>query len=178
MKRVLVLTLGLLALGLAGLRPSTTVAAQGPWTTLFDAKNGLKGWDVVGDANWAVVDGNLQASTTVGSDGTYRFVVDPIALGAHEAYVTIADSAGNVSAPSAPVDITVVGATPTASGFVLSPTDVSPDSDGVQLCDFIDNTFADGCVYFDVHPHFIDDGRAASVSVRYDHPRRKPKYKQ
>jgi len=77
MKRVLVLTLGLLALGLAGLRPSTTVAAQGPWTTLFDAKNGLKGWDVVGDANWAVVDGNLQASQ--GSAAGY--LVTPIAYG-------------------------------------------------------------------------------------------------
>ena len=77
MKRVLVLTLGLLALGLAGLRPSTTVAAQGPWTTLFDAKNGLKGWDVVGDANWAVVDGNLQASK--GSAAGY--LVTPIAYG-------------------------------------------------------------------------------------------------
>lgn len=45
------------------------VSAQGAWTTLFDGKNGLKGWNAVGDANWEIVDGVLQA--TKGSAASY-----------------------------------------------------------------------------------------------------------
>jgi 3-keto-disaccharide hydrolase len=80
MRRLLAVMLALLALGLAGVRSSTTVAAQGPWTTLFDAKNGLKGWNVIGDANWAVVDGNIQASK--GSAAGY--LVTPMTYGDFE----------------------------------------------------------------------------------------------
>ena len=35
--------------------------AQGGWTTLFDGTN-LNGWNRVGDANWAIVDGAVQAT--------------------------------------------------------------------------------------------------------------------
>ena len=78
------------------------------------------------------LDGNLQATTTIGGDGTYRFVVDPVSLGRSRRVRHVLDLAGNTSLPSNPVDVTVVGPTPTASGFVLSPTDVSPNGDGVQ----------------------------------------------
>jgi large repetitive protein len=54
-----------------------------------------------------VFDGAIEATAPVAADGSYRFVVDPVAPGAHEAYVTLTDLAGNVSAPSAPVDVTV-----------------------------------------------------------------------
>ena len=53
-------------------------------------------------------DGAIQATATVAGDGSYRFVVDPVAPGSHEAFVTLTDLAGNVSTPSAPVDIAVV----------------------------------------------------------------------
>ena len=35
--------------------------AQGGWTTLFDGTN-LNGWNRVGDANWEIVDGAVQAT--------------------------------------------------------------------------------------------------------------------
>ena len=41
------------------------VHAQDGFTTLFDGKT-LKGWNVVGDANWEVVDGTLQATRAGG----------------------------------------------------------------------------------------------------------------
>jgi Domain of Unknown Function (DUF1080) len=37
----------------------------GPWTNLFDGTS-LKGWNVVGDANWTVSDGVLQADRGAG----------------------------------------------------------------------------------------------------------------
>ena len=53
MTRAAILTLGLLLTGFASVQPSYTAAAQGAgaFVTLFDGKS-LKGWDVVGDANW------------------------------------------------------------------------------------------------------------------------------
>ena len=41
--------------------PGRHVSAQGPWTTLLDGKS-LKGWDVVGNANWSVAEGAVQAN--------------------------------------------------------------------------------------------------------------------
>jgi hypothetical protein len=58
MRRVLI-ALALFVVAVGSLPP---LAAQGAWTTLFDGKNGLKGWNPVGDANWEVVDGVLQAT--------------------------------------------------------------------------------------------------------------------
>ncbi|MBI4264153.1 MAG: DUF1080 domain-containing protein [Acidobacteria bacterium] len=65
-----------LALGLVGFStgPSALVAQTGGWTTLFDGKS-LDGWNVVGDANWEVVDGVVQASRGSG------FLVTPMAYG-------------------------------------------------------------------------------------------------
>ena len=56
-----------------------TMSAQssgGGWTTLFDGKT-LKGWNVVGDANWEVVDGDLQASMASAN----AYLVTPVSYG-------------------------------------------------------------------------------------------------
>ena len=67
MTRASILTLGLLLTGFAGVQPSHTASAQagGAFTSLFDGKT-LKGWNVIGDANWAVVDGVMQADKGTG----------------------------------------------------------------------------------------------------------------
>lgn len=48
--------------GFLGLQAPTLAAGQagGAWTVLLDGKS-LKGWNVVGDANWTVADGAVQA---------------------------------------------------------------------------------------------------------------------
>jgi len=73
MQRAAILALGLLLTGFAGVQPSHSTSAQagGEWTTLFDGKT-LKGWDVVGDANWEVADGVIQANKGTG------FLVTPV----------------------------------------------------------------------------------------------------
>lgn len=67
MARAAILTLGLFLTAFAGIQPSHTASAQagGGWTTLFDGKT-LKGWNVVGDANWSVADGVIQADKGTG----------------------------------------------------------------------------------------------------------------
>ncbi len=75
MKRTSVLTLGFLLVGFMGLQSPYGVAGQaGGFTTLFDGKS-LKGWNVVGDANWEVADGVVQASKGTG------FLVTPMPYG-------------------------------------------------------------------------------------------------
>ena len=49
--------------------------AQGGWNTLLDGKS-LKGWNLVGDANWEVVDGAAQATK-----GANSYLVTPEAYG-------------------------------------------------------------------------------------------------
>src|SRR5688572_33129454 len=64
-----------LAMCVMSLTVSRSVAvAQDGWTTLFDGSS-LKGWNVVGDANWEVVDKALQATKGTG------FLVTPMAYG-------------------------------------------------------------------------------------------------
>ena len=56
-----------------------TMSAQssgGGWTTLFDGKT-LKGWNVVGDANWEVADGVVQASKASAN----AYLVTPVSYG-------------------------------------------------------------------------------------------------
>jgi hypothetical protein len=56
--------------------PGVRVSAQaGNWTTLFDGKT-LKGWNMVGGANWQVVDGTIQADK-----GMAGFLVTPVSYG-------------------------------------------------------------------------------------------------
>jgi hypothetical protein len=45
---------------------AASLGAQGGWTQLFDGKT-LKGWTVVGGANWEVVDGIVQATKSTGN---------------------------------------------------------------------------------------------------------------
>jgi hypothetical protein len=80
MKRtVLCLAVGALSLSLSG----TPVGAQagGGWTTLFDGSS-LKGWNIVGDANWEIVDKAAQANkgngylVTPDSYGDFQFTAE------------------------------------------------------------------------------------------------------
>jgi hypothetical protein len=77
-----------LLVGLVGVQ----VSAQGDgWTTLFDGKS-LAGWNKVGDANWEVVDGAIQA--TKGGGG---FLVTPSSYSNFEftAEVWVSDDANS-----------------------------------------------------------------------------------
>src|SRR5262245_48351890 len=63
MTRTTALVVGTILVGLATFQPATN--AQGTWTTMFDGKS-LNGWNIVGDANWEVADGVIQASKGTG----------------------------------------------------------------------------------------------------------------
>jgi hypothetical protein len=64
--------LGLALLMIAGLQPShASGQTGGAWTTLLDGSS-LKGWDVVGNANWSVAEGAVQATSGTG------FLVTPV----------------------------------------------------------------------------------------------------
>lgn len=54
-----------------------TVSAQGGWTTLFDGST-LDGWNPIGDANWELADGAVQADSGSG------FLVTPRSYGDFE----------------------------------------------------------------------------------------------
>jgi hypothetical protein len=66
-----------LVLSLAGLpgAQSSPAASQGSGWTVLLAGTTLKGWNVIGDANWAVVDGVVQADKGTG------FLVTPASYG-------------------------------------------------------------------------------------------------
>jgi hypothetical protein len=75
MRSTVTLALGLSVVGFAWVQPSYDASAQaGGWTTLFDGSS-LKGWNVVGNANWEVADGAIQASQGTG------FLVTPASYG-------------------------------------------------------------------------------------------------
>lgn len=75
MGRTLALTLALLLSGFTGFESTFRAAGQaGGWTTLFDGSS-LKGWNIIGDANWEVADGAVQASKGTG------FLVTPMSYG-------------------------------------------------------------------------------------------------
>jgi hypothetical protein len=73
MTRTAALVLGIAFIAVAT-SPPTIGAQGGTFTTLFDGKT-LKGWNIVGDANWEVVNGEIQASKGTG------FLVTPISYG-------------------------------------------------------------------------------------------------
>ena len=61
MARTATRTLVICITGFLGIQSSSMAAGQaGGWTVLLDGKS-LKGWDVVGDANWTAVEGAVQA---------------------------------------------------------------------------------------------------------------------
>ena len=65
MKRLPVVALGLLLLGLTSALSPMSASAQDGWTTLFDGSS-LDGWNVLGDANWALEDGAVSADSGSG----------------------------------------------------------------------------------------------------------------
>ena len=71
MTRMLALTAMLVLVGFAGLQPAYVTSGQADWKTILDGTT-LKGWDVVGNANWSVADGAVQASSGTG------FLVTPM----------------------------------------------------------------------------------------------------
>jgi hypothetical protein len=66
-KQVSAIALALLLFGLAGVEYAPTVAAQSAvgWTTLLDGSN-MDAFTPLGDANWRVVDGAVQADSGAG----------------------------------------------------------------------------------------------------------------
>jgi hypothetical protein len=64
MKRIAVVVAGLIVFS-AGSAVTLTAQAQSGWTTLFDGKN-IDAFNKVGDANWTIVDGVLQADKGMG----------------------------------------------------------------------------------------------------------------
>ena len=62
MRRLSALCLGLCLIGLAQVTAVVEASGQasGGWVTLFDGKS-LDNWTPLGDANWAIVDGAVQA---------------------------------------------------------------------------------------------------------------------
>jgi hypothetical protein len=71
MTRTLALTVTLVLLGFAGLQPAYVTSGQADLKTILDGTS-LKGWDVVGNANWTVADGAVQATMGTG------FLVTPM----------------------------------------------------------------------------------------------------
>ncbi len=60
MKRSLPIVLSLIAIGVVGLRPAEVSGQRAAWVTLFDGTS-LDGWNPIGNANWELVDGAVQA---------------------------------------------------------------------------------------------------------------------
>jgi hypothetical protein len=65
MRRTLALAAGLILLGFAWLQTASVAADQSEFKTILDGTS-LKGWDIVGDANWTVADGAVQATSGTG----------------------------------------------------------------------------------------------------------------
>ena len=65
MKRSIAIILPLITIGIIGFQPVPGVSAQGGWTTLFDGSS-LAGWNVLGNANWELADGAVQADSGSG----------------------------------------------------------------------------------------------------------------
>ncbi len=60
MKRSLPIVLSLIAIGVVGLRPAEVSGQGAAWVTLFNGTS-LDGWNPIGNANWELVDGAVQA---------------------------------------------------------------------------------------------------------------------
>ena len=74
MKRSLSVVLSIAALGVMCVQPAG-LSAQGAWTTLFDGST-LDGWNPIGNANWELADGAVQADTGSGFLVTPRSYTD------------------------------------------------------------------------------------------------------
>ena len=65
MTRRFSLTIALVLLGFAGLQPAYITSGQADFKTILDGTS-MKGWNVVGNANWSVADGAVQATMGTG----------------------------------------------------------------------------------------------------------------
>lgn len=67
MKRFTTVTIAALTIAFGSLTAATTASAQSDdgWTTLFDGST-LEGWNPIGDANWELADGAVQADSGSG----------------------------------------------------------------------------------------------------------------
>jgi hypothetical protein len=74
MKRVFAVVLAMSLSAIVAALQSVPVDAQGGAVTLFDGSS-LKGWDIVGDANWEIVEGAVQATRGAG------YLVTPMPYG-------------------------------------------------------------------------------------------------
>ncbi len=75
MKRMTAMVVAVLGIGLGSMLVGTSVSAQDDgWTTLFDGSS-LDGWNPIGDANWSLADGAVQADSGSG------FLVTPESYG-------------------------------------------------------------------------------------------------
>ena len=74
MKRLFVITIGLLALALAGCNARPPIQAESSnWITLFDGTDASlnKNWNRVGQANWRIYRGTVMADQRIGKDYGY-----------------------------------------------------------------------------------------------------------
>jgi hypothetical protein len=73
MKRVTILAIGLFVAACTALGCSQQMSSQSDtgWITLLDGSQGLENWDRVGDANWGVVDGVVQADKRLGKEAGF-----------------------------------------------------------------------------------------------------------
>ncbi len=65
MKRARIAILGFVVVGLANVQLTPMASAQGEWTTLFDG-SGLDSFNPIGDANWELTEGAVQADSGSG----------------------------------------------------------------------------------------------------------------
>ena len=77
MKRLFALAMVLFLIGFVSVQPSTQASGQAgsEWTTLFDGST-LDGWNILGDANWELADGAVQADSGSGFLVTPEFYGD------------------------------------------------------------------------------------------------------
>jgi hypothetical protein len=73
MKRLFVFTMALLFLGFMVFGCSQQMSDQtdAGWVTLLDGPKGLENWERVGDANWRVVEGVVQADKKASKDNAF-----------------------------------------------------------------------------------------------------------
>jgi hypothetical protein len=65
MTRALAIAVTLVLLGFTGFQSSSVTSGQSDFRTILDGTS-MKGWDVVGNANWSAADGAVQATMGTG----------------------------------------------------------------------------------------------------------------
>jgi hypothetical protein len=69
-RSVVIMSLLLVGCAVCWQAPNTSGQGSGGWITLFDGKH-LDHWNRLGEANWTVADGVVQADTKVGEGAAY-----------------------------------------------------------------------------------------------------------